>query len=311
MSVWLRPFISALERFEPDVYLIPHGYAGVTSQFLENAGEYDAKYTDYDHWRLLLENALSRLLDLGGRMEILDLGSGAGNSVVPVLEMFPEAHIVATDISPQLLSMLRRRLVERGLADRALLVSVDLCEDHLEPESFDLVVGGSILHHLLDPAALLRRVCSWLRPARYAVFFEPFALGSLFLALVYERLIAERAALGLSEQVVDLFRRIATDIRVRMARPPDVFPHLDDKWIFTPRFFEEAVSGLCEVRIDPINTAPEPLTHKTKQLLMTVLSAPESALPAPAWEVLRSSDAMLGDVRREAFMEACVTLRRP
>jgi hypothetical protein len=80
---------------------------GVTGQFLEDADRYHERYTSHGYFRMLIEAALARR-GVGPVSSVLDLGSGSGNSVVPSLSLFPEAEVVAIDISPQLLAMLRR-----------------------------------------------------------------------------------------------------------------------------------------------------------------------------------------------------------
>src|SRR5213078_4102226 len=80
---------------------------GVTAQFLENAADYHRRYFDTAYWSLVLGRALDTIeLDRSPRT-ILDVGSGSGNSVIPLASRFPQAHIVATDVSAPLLAILR------------------------------------------------------------------------------------------------------------------------------------------------------------------------------------------------------------
>ncbi len=85
-------------------------FIGVTDQFLSHAAEYDANYFNYDLWQRLLKLALERVRPTAANPEVLDVGSGSGNSVLPMLGMFGGARVVATDISPQLLGLLRTKL---------------------------------------------------------------------------------------------------------------------------------------------------------------------------------------------------------
>src|SRR5207244_8311540 len=82
-------------------------HVGVTAQFLEEAGTYHQRYTAHGYFRNLIEAAVRRA-GIGEVHAVLDLGSGSGNSVVPALELFPTADIVAVDISPQLLAILKQ-----------------------------------------------------------------------------------------------------------------------------------------------------------------------------------------------------------
>ena len=82
---------------------------GVTEQFLERAEEYHRNYLDLDYWRFLLGNAFKALGAMPDPKIVIDIGSGSGNSVIPLADRFPHAGIVATDISPQLLAIRQRK----------------------------------------------------------------------------------------------------------------------------------------------------------------------------------------------------------
>jgi SAM-dependent methyltransferase len=115
------------------IYATEPGYdvkqkAGVTSQFVDDAAMYHAKYANYDRWKWLLEKALDQSALPDTPALVLDVGSGSGNSVLPLLELLPSCGIVATDISPNLLMILRDVLSERGYLKRCLLVSGDLSD---------------------------------------------------------------------------------------------------------------------------------------------------------------------------------------
>jgi len=117
---------------------------------------------------------------------ILVAGAGTLEALV-VAQQHPEAQeIVAVDVSAASLSLLRRRLQlgkirawcaggflpGRGLPKMSL-VQADLRE--FEPGSFDYIIASNILHHVEDPAALLQRMASWLKP------------GGLFRMMVYPK----------------------------------------------------------------------------------------------------------------------------
>ncbi|TMH04634.1 MAG: class I SAM-dependent methyltransferase, partial [Betaproteobacteria bacterium] len=102
---------------------------------------------------------------------IIDIGSGSGNSVIPLADLFPDANIVATDISPQLLAILRDFLSKRddaknseGGEGRFALVCVDAAEANYLPGVADLAVGAAILHHILEPAKVLASCHRALKP---------------------------------------------------------------------------------------------------------------------------------------------------
>src|SRR5262245_31281823 len=78
---------------------------GVTAQFLEHPEEYHRRYHDVAYWSFLLGNALEKAHITHEVGTLIDIGSGSGNSVIPLCERFPRARIIATDISPQLLKI--------------------------------------------------------------------------------------------------------------------------------------------------------------------------------------------------------------
>src|SRR6266704_3719056 len=156
---------------------------GVTSQFLENAEQYHKSYFDTGYWNFLLGNALDAAGSPGAPKRIIDIGSGSGNSVIPLADRFPQAGIVATDISPQLLAILRDFLRRRPDSERFALVCVDATAAAFRAGVADLAVGAAILHHVLDPARVIGSCFRALKPGGWAIFFEPFEAGNTILKL--------------------------------------------------------------------------------------------------------------------------------
>lgn len=300
----LDHFETAPRRLPSGIYEFQHGLAGVTRQFLEDAAIYDASYSNITHWRGLLEIALRSIPPLPAEPEIFDAGCGSGNMSLSLLDLFPDARILAADISVNLLEILYDKLEVLGKLHRCTLVSMDLAADNpLCSRSFDLVVGGSILRHLLDPGSLLRKVCRWLRPGRCAVFFEPFAPGNAIMATLYQRLVAERDMLGLSGEVVQALERIVLDTYTRLKADPSVMPHLDDKWLFTVGSLDRALHGHGTVRLIPLDS-PHQFEDRTRRLVRLLTGS--AALPEPAWEIVRDYDRLFGHIAGEVCSAACV-----
>ena len=106
----------------------------------------------------------------------LEIGAGTGYFTLNLLRAGVVGEAVATDISPGMLRRLARSAAEMGLA-----VETAACEAAALPfddDSFDLVYGHAVLHHLPDlPAAFgeFRRV---LRPGGVVAFCgEPSHYG--------------------------------------------------------------------------------------------------------------------------------------
>jgi ubiquinone/menaquinone biosynthesis C-methylase UbiE len=123
----------------------------------------------------VLEEATERFLpDLTGK-DLLFYGCGV-NWVK--MRTFAErgARVHAIDISDGSIRMMDTKVHEAGLEDRVFPRQMD-CENLAYPDnSFDVVYGRAILHHLKLPAANreIRRV---LRPGGVAVFIEPLDMN--------------------------------------------------------------------------------------------------------------------------------------
>src|SRR4051794_17055013 len=106
----------------------------------------------------------------------LEIGAGTGYFTLNLLLAGVVGEAVATDISPGMLSRLERSAAEMGLS--AETAACEAAELPFEDDSFDLVYGHAVLHHLPDlPAAFgeFRRV---LRPGGVVAFCgEPSHYG--------------------------------------------------------------------------------------------------------------------------------------
>src|SRR5450432_48133 len=207
---------------------------GVTSQFLENAGEYHERYGNVEGFRTLIGRLLGGAAETGSERFILDIGSGSGNSVIPLLDLYPGAFVVAIEISPQLLVILRDFLEAKPeYRGRFGLVCMDANHDPFRPGAFDLVVGAYILHHIVDPRRVLRACASALRPGGTALFIEPFELGHGVLRIAYRRILADPRRSRRHVQGFAMLERMIVDHEVRLRDKSDpIFDVLDDKWYF-------------------------------------------------------------------------------
>ena len=288
---------------------------GVTAQFLDDAAEYHRRYLDVGYWALQLDEALAAAGPIAPPRTIIDIGSGSGNSVLPLADRFPDARILATDISPQLLAILRDCLRARpeGTA-RFGLVCVDAAAARYRPGVADLAVGAAILHHLLDPARALAACHEALRPGGLAIFFEPFEAGNAILKLTYQRILERASAAERSEAGMRMVAKIAADYAVRSRPPTDpIFDQIDDKWMFTRTYFQRIgrEQGWADVTTYGLNIDATPLRKQAVVQLKLGAQLPPSALPDWAWAVIDETDAGLStDLKREWTTEGAVLLRK-
>lgn len=292
-----------------EIFDAQHDSTSLSQEFLGGAATYDARYFDGDYLLSPLGEAFAAI-DLPRAPVVLDLGSGSGSSVVPTLKLLPLAQVVATDLSPQLLHLLRRRLLDAGLAARCAIVRVDLSRENLlRDNSFDLVIGNSILHHLLRPDELLRQLFRWLRRGGHAIFIEPFAAGQFCFALLCELLAGNAAQVPGLSAVADLLRRVANDIRVRLSRAVP-YEDLEDKWLFTREYLETAIAGLGEVSVVPLDASPGLLVREMKKLLRHGLGLEDTNLPAWIWQQVQAWDAAYAPLAQELPLLGRIILKR-
>jgi SAM-dependent methyltransferase len=214
---------------------------GVDHIFLENAEDYYAKYQGFAYWSMLIKNAMERMR-IDRADVVVEFGSGFGNSTLPLLDLFPAAHILATDISPNLLSILYRLLRERNLESRCTLAAMDAQRDFLKPEVADLVVGSAILHHLANPGIFIERAMEILKPGGCAIFFEPFEAGLSILRLICLEISAEAARRREDSPGLRWLQPIPEQLEPQIFRAQRCTNWLDlnDKWAF-PRSVLEGI----------------------------------------------------------------------
>jgi ubiquinone/menaquinone biosynthesis C-methylase UbiE len=288
---------------------------GVTEQFLERAEEYHKSYLDLDYWRFLLGKAVEVAGLRGDPTTVIDIGSGSGNSVIPLADRFPRAEIVATDISPQLLAILRDFLCRRPDPERFALVCVDATSAVFREGIADLAVGAAILHHVLDPARVIASCFQALRPGGWAIFFEPFEAGNTILKLTYQRILAQASAAERASEAMRFLERMVTDYAIRQRPKSDpIFRQLDDKWLFTRTYFERIrdEQGWAELITYGLNLCATPLRNQATVHLRLGLQATPDALPMWAWAVIDEMDAGVSDdLKQEWIQEGAALFRKP
>jgi SAM-dependent methyltransferase len=271
------------------------------------------------HFEHLLRMALDRAgLDIAASALLLDLRSGDGTrSVMPWLNLLPDARIVASDPAGILLATLAGRAAAAGEEDRVMGVVAEPDRVPVAPGSVDLVSGVACLHELDDPDLTLAAAARALRPGGYAIFLAPFD-GHGILRVAYERICAEAALWPedpLGPGVAAALQTLSRDIAARTlpdSSDPE-FRKLDQKWLFSRESLETAARGLGfrEVRFLPHNDH-ETLYRDAAALQVRMVSGrAEASLPDWALAVLDSFDqALRPPVKRLLMLEGTMVLRR-
>ena len=78
---------------------------------------------------------------------VLDVGCGAGNYTLKLLESLPNLDATLIDLSQPMLDRARER-VSRATSGRITTLQADIREVKLQDGEFDIVVAAAVLHHL-------------------------------------------------------------------------------------------------------------------------------------------------------------------
>jgi ubiquinone/menaquinone biosynthesis C-methylase UbiE len=151
------------------------------------ADEYDAKW-GIDFGDTGQEQVLRKLVKaLGGREgekfgDGLEIGSGTGYFSLNLLQLGAIERLTATDISPGMLKRLSNTAAGLGLEVETVRTEAEQLP--LADESFDIVFGHAVLHHIPDLEKAFAEFRRVLRPGGTIVFAgEPSRYGDRLAAL--------------------------------------------------------------------------------------------------------------------------------
>jgi demethylmenaquinone methyltransferase/2-methoxy-6-polyprenyl-1,4-benzoquinol methylase len=135
--------------------------------------------------------------------KVLEIGAGSGTFTAELSNHYSE--LTAIDISPDLLAVAAKR------APRAVLACMDAHNLEFPDNTFDAIVGCSVLHHL-DWAAALQNFIRKLKPGGVIRFSEPNLLNpQIFLQKSIPWL--KRMAGDSPDEYAFTARRISQDLR--------------------------------------------------------------------------------------------------
>jgi 2-polyprenyl-3-methyl-5-hydroxy-6-metoxy-1,4-benzoquinol methylase len=125
--------------------------------------------------RFNIECRFRVLGSLAGK-QVLDVGCGDGINAVLLAKL--GAHVTGIDISPKAVELAQRRAEVSGVAGQTRFLCSPLETVDLLPESFDVVWGDAVLHHLIaEMDGVLRKLVSWTKPRGVLLFAEPINLN--------------------------------------------------------------------------------------------------------------------------------------
>ncbi len=290
---------------------------GITAQFLENAHVYQQGHFQFAHFNRLIRQTLHKIgFDISKGVSVLDIGSGFGNTVIPMAEIFDEAVIIATDLSENLLSMLGGHAAKICPDARIGAVCVDATRDYIRPEAFDIVVGSYILHHIIDPKDVIAAAFRALKPGGVAVWFEPFEAGFAVLRTIFEDLMAahDSGREGMSKELREFLWRQVRDWKTRSQpdKPIDLLRRLDDKHLFTRHYFVSAAKavGFPGAEVFALR-GPGPVFRDMVNGLLGLNPLSNDTLPDWAWERVDYWDTILSpDLQMDLIFQGTIIMRK-
>lgn len=286
---------------------------GVNSVFLENAEDYYKKYQGFDYWRKMLSAALEQS-NVRKAGLIVEYGCGFGNATLPMLDLLPTSQIIATDISPNLLSILRRLLASRSLEERCVPVAMDAQKPYIKEGVADLVFGAAILHHLLDPMTFVQHAMKVLKPGGVAFFFEPLEGGYATLVAICDEVSAEAKRRNFWDHSIYVTEMAAADLRPQILRAAMPGWHeRDDKWVFPRSLLDDmAAAANSTVTLFGLHDNIGQFRRHFSYMLKTYYLVEPSDYPAWAWEIFDRYDRHMysRDMLRDLAIEGCIIFRK-
>jgi SAM-dependent methyltransferase len=155
-----------------------HRHAGAAEDDYTDLLDLDAEVLR-DYWSAALDWVREAAAGTA-RTRLLDLGAGTGTGAIGLAQRFPDAEVVALDVSPASLAKIAAKAASAGLVARVHPVEADLDAGWPDLGTLDLTWASASLHHMADPARVLRDALNATRPGGLIAVSE-FSRQLLFL----------------------------------------------------------------------------------------------------------------------------------
>ena len=117
---------------------------------------------------------------------VLEIGSGTGQLTWGLARKLPFKNVYASDISWKFLDGVKSNLLNQASDKHVQYYACDANNLPFKANSFDLVVGHSVLHHFIDYDKTIRKSFELLKPGGRAIFYEPVLQGKAWVAFFAE-----------------------------------------------------------------------------------------------------------------------------
>ncbi len=282
---------------------------------MEGAQQQDAKLDLNDHYLGLLREALERTGGIGAAgpaPAILEIGAGFGSATFPLLGLYPQSRVVASEFSLSMLQVLKGKIDAGGQAQRCALLQLNAEKMDFRDQSFDLVVGAAVLHHLFQPDKVIESCARILKPGGRAIFFEPFEPGFDVLGLIYDEILRSPRLWLMHPRTRPYIRHCIHYWRQMRAvdKNTPFFQGADDKWLFTPAYFEKlgARFGFRACTQFPLEKSSRPFAAHVKSHME---GNGIRHIPDWIWRIVeRYENAFSGEAKQGLFTEGGIVLQK-
>jgi ubiquinone/menaquinone biosynthesis C-methylase UbiE len=150
-----------IQASQPSSYAL--GHAQDELDRIINAGRFLGDLTEH----------VLHLAGLAPGMRVLDVGCGPGELAFLAARLVgPQGTVIGVDLSPEAIETARQRAAAIGLTNVHFLTR-DLADSELVlDEPVDALIGRLVLQYLPDPALVLRRLASLVKPGGLVAFQE-------------------------------------------------------------------------------------------------------------------------------------------
>jgi len=121
--------------------------------------------------------------------DVLEIGSGTGQLTWGLTRCFPFKSVNACDISYKFLDGIRSTLLNQPTDSHVNYYACDANNLPFQKNSFDLVIGHSVLHHFIDYDKTIENVYGLLKPGGQAMFYEPVLQGKALIAFMADLMV--------------------------------------------------------------------------------------------------------------------------
>ena len=149
-------------------------------RFSGDSGRKTAAYYEVDSGNVAYRTLVA---EISSPCRVLEYGCGLGSAAFGLASRGID--VVGIDISPVAIEEAWRQASEKGVDEHTQFVEMDAHRLLMPDESFDVVCGSGVLHHL-ELEAALPEVARVLKPDGRAIFYEP--LGTNPVISLYRRL---------------------------------------------------------------------------------------------------------------------------